>query len=249
MFREKSKFLILIITFAILSAIFYYYENFRIPNIVIKTSHQIRGEIDINAMPKELVAVVIDPEGIPKYTEITQEIIDQKIIMTEIPIKFIPHGVVNSIEAIRGKITKEELRYGEQLVMDNFSKEEKWFNELERLKEFAIMSTVANELKSGNIIDILVIYGNGDYDVVVSKVKIKKLVEGKSEDNPNSNAQIVIPVDEDQLRNLIAADQLGDFDVRIYLDESQQASNETFKYEKAKEQLLLSEPNEKGKDL
>ncbi len=245
MFRDKGKLLIVILILITLSAVFYYYENFRIPNIVSSTSQQIRGEIDINAMPKELVAMVIDPEGIPKYTEITQEIIDQKIIMAEIPIKFIPDGAVNSIESILGKITKEELRLGEQLVMDSFSKEEKWFNELERLKEFSIISTVADELKSGNIVDILVVYGNGDYDVVVSKVKIKKLIEGQVEDNPNCKAQIVIPVNEVQIRDLIAADQLGDLDVRIYLDESQKASDETFEYEKAKEQLQLSEPNDK----
>lgn len=245
MFKDKGKLLLVILILMTLSAIFYYYENHRIPNIVTNTSQQIRGEIDINAMPKELVAVVIDPEGIPKYTEITQEIIEQKIMMTEIPVKFIPNEAVKSIDSIRGKITKEELRLGEQLVMDSFSKEEKWFDEFERLKEFSIISTVASELKSGNIVDILVIYGNGDYDVVVSKVKIKKLIEGQVVDNSSCKAQIVIPVNEVQIRDLIAADQLGDFDVRIYLDESQKASEKTFDYERAKEQLQLSALNDK----
>lgn len=249
MIREKSKLLFVIFVLIILSGIFYYYENYRIPNVITNTTQEIKKEIDINAMPKKLVAVVTDPQGIAKYTEITQEIIDQKIIMTEIPIKFIPNGAVNNIQDILGKITKEELRLGEQLIIDNFSKEEKWFDDFERLKEFSIISTVANELKSGNIVDILVVYGNGDYDVVVSKVKIKNLVEGKIEDNSDIYAQIVIPVNETQIRNLIAADKLGDLTVRIYLDESQKASKETFNYEKAKQQLRFVEANEKGGDM
>ncbi len=248
-FKNRRVHLVFAVFLVILSATVYFYENIRIPKLTKDVQAELRMEIDVNAMPKTSVAMVIDPEGIAKYTEITEEILDKKIKLVEVPTKFVPEGAVIDLSMILGKITKEPLRKGEQLILDSFSIEEKWFDEFERLKEYSIKSTVADTLKSGNIVDILVVYGNGDYDVVVPKVKIKKLVKSDiTNSDGNKSVQIVIPVNEVDTRDMIAASQLGEFDVRIYLDESQSASPKTFDYEKAKEQLQLLNTSKKAEE-
>ncbi|MTI48734.1 SAF domain-containing protein [Sporosalibacterium faouarense] len=246
--KDKKIYFVIILFLMILSATIYFYENIRIPNSTTQTMLEVKKEVDINSMPKTSVAMMIGNKDIDKYTEISKEIIDTQMKLVEVPNDFVPKGAVTDLNMILGKICKEPLRAGEQLVLESFSEDEKWFGEFQRLKEFTIRSTVADTLESGNIIDVLVIYGNGDYDVVFPKVKIKKLSEKKAdiETQEDDKVQIVIPVDEIGIRDLVAAEKLGELDVRIYLDESQSTSVKTFDFEKAKEQLKLTDNSDKS---
>jgi hypothetical protein len=235
----------------LLAGIIYYFNNYKIPKISKIVEMDVRKEIDASAMPKRKVAVVTGEEGITRYTELTDKIIGEKIKIIEMPEKFIVKGSISDIGEIKGKITKEELRFGEQIVSDSLSKDKKWYGEFERLKEYKVSSIVEEEVKTGNIIDVLVNYGNGDYDVVIPKIKVIKLAEAKkisdgvSKDSDkgdntvsstdsynisplNSGYTLILAVDEEQYRDMEMAKKLGAIETRLYIDENQPPSKKTF---------------------
>lgn len=228
----------------IITIIIYSYNNVIIPKVRLETEKKVRMELDDQVMQKAKVAVVADGMDIPKYTVLSDEIINTKIKIVEIPVKYTAKGAAGDINLIRDKVTKEDLGSGEQVLMDSLSIEKKWFGEYERLKEYSVGSIVAGEVKTGNIVDIVVSYGNGEYDVVVPKVKIKKLVEGIGKNEGTSTEKnsvskpieqkdsytLVLAVDEDQYRDLELAEMVGKLKTRLYIDESQPASKKTFVY-------------------
>ncbi|MDF2522573.1 MAG: hypothetical protein K0R31_214 [Clostridiales bacterium] len=245
MFSKRQDLLLAAATGLILMTIIIYsYNNVIIPKVRIETEKNIRMELDDRAMQKVKVAVITEGKDIPKYTVLSDEIINSKIKFVEIPIKYTAKGTVGDLDFIRGKVTKEDFSSGEQILMDNLSIEKKWFGEYERLKEYNVGSIVAGEAKTGNIVDIVVSYGNGEYDVVVPKVKIKKLVEdtvkgeGKGSDKSSVSKPVevkgsytlVIAVDEEQYRDLELAEMVGKLKTRLYIDESQPASKKSFDY-------------------
>lgn len=224
--------LIFAIVCILVAAIIFYYSNVIIPNACEKVEWQVRKELDENAMPKGKVAVVTGSEGIARYTVLTEEIINKNIKIIEIPVKYIANQTVNDADQLIGKITKENLRVGEQIILNSLSNDKKWFGEFDRLKEYEVDSIVAGEVKSGNIVDIIVNYGNGTYDVVVPKMKIQKLVnQDQISRNGKQNEEsytIILSVDEEQYRDLEMANTLGRLETRLYLDESQSESVKTF---------------------
>ena len=229
----------------VLSGVIFYYNNIIIPGEISKAEEKLRIEIDDKAMPKKRVAVIHDPSGISKHTVITDDIINSKIKMVNIPVKYTAQNVVVDVDLIRGKIAKEDMRFGEQIVLDSLSIEEKWFGEYERLREYKVRNVVAGEVKTGNIIDVLVNYGNGDYDIVVSKTKVRKLITGdevnsKSDGNDSRDYTIIIAVDEVAYRDLELAQRLGILETRLYLDDSQPSSKKTFDYHRKIEKLQLT---------
>lgn len=242
--KRQSSLLAAAAGLILITIIFYFYNNVIIPKVRIETEKSVRIELDDKVMQKAKVAVIAEGMDIPKYTVLSEDIINSKIKLVEIPVKYTAKGAAGSLDFIRGKVTKEDLSSGEQILMDSLSIEKKWFGEYERLKEYSVGSIVAGEVKTGNIIDIVVSYGNGEYDVVVPKVKIKKLVEGtgKSEGTssdkstiskpvePKDGYTLVIAVDEDQYRDLELAGMVGKLQTRLYIDESQPASKKSFDY-------------------
>lgn len=232
-----------------LAGIMFYYNNVKLPGVEKDMEAKLRREIDVNAMPKTKVAVIADKNGITKYTELTQKILKEKVKYIEIPTKYVAIGSITDFSLIIGKIAKEDLRYGEQVAIESLSSEKKWFGEYQRLKEYSVSSIVADEVKSGNIIDLLVSYGDGTYDVVVPKLKVIKLImeaEGqqtkKTSDSTTDEGQstsfsgthkytLILAIDEECYKDLELAKTLGKLETRLYLDESQPASMKTFNYE------------------
>ncbi len=236
MFLKNQRVIVTGIMICVLFAgVMFYYNNYKIPKMLKQTENGIRAEIDINSMPVQKVVVVVDKVGISKYTELTDEVVSQKLALADIPAKFVVSGAVTSLEAARGKVAKEDLRPGEQIPGDSLSDEKRWYGEYQRLKEYAVASIVADEVKAGNIVDVTVVYGDGSYDVVVPRSKIIKLVAGKGavDGVKPDTYTIVIAVDENQYRDLELAHRLGKLETRLYIDENQKASKRTFDYSKA----------------
>jgi len=237
----------------VISVIVFFYNNIIIPGVRHEQEKKVRAEIDDNAMPKVKVAVVADEEGIAKYTVINDKVMNGKIELIDVPVKYLARNAATSMEQLAGKITKEDLRKGEQIVLDSLSTDKKWFGEYERLKEYFVNNIVAGEVKTGNIIDIIVNYGNGSYDVVAPKIKVRKLVEEQGSlhtsqkegeavsenlnDDKSKNYTLIFAVDEEQYRDLELASKLGKLETRLYLDESQPSSIKTFDYNKAVKKL------------
>ena len=177
--RIYKRLFTLAIICMLLAGIIFYYNNVKLPKVAQAAEDKLRKEIDINAMPKTKVAVVSDKNGISKYTELTQKVLSEKVKFIEIPTMYVAQSVVTDLNFMEGKITKEDLRFGEQIAIESLSSEQKWFGEYQRLKEYTVSSIVADEVKAGNIIDLLVSYGDGTYDLVVPKLKVIKLITEK----------------------------------------------------------------------
>lgn len=255
--RGQRKFVSIALMLLIIAGIVFYYSNIKIPLVARMTEGQVRREVDVNSMPKTKVAVITDVKGINKYTELTDKIINEKVKLLEIPTQYVIANGITDLESIRGKVTKEDLRMGEQIALESLSNEEKWFGDFERLKEYTVSSIVANEVKPGNIIDLLVSYKDGSYRVVVPKIKVIRLItEGQeasvaSQDEDSGvvpqrpsgkqNYTLIIAVNEENYRDLELAKTLGNLETRLYLDESQPASPKTFEYELERNRLPINE--------
>src|SRR5690606_19539751 len=114
---------------------------------------------------------------------------------------------------------------------------ENWYEDYDRMKEYSIYNTVAGQVAAGNIVDVIVNYDDGTYDVVLAKKKIKNIRYQGSvahdgtltlESGTTAAATVVFDVDEVEYSDLEASRQKGRFEVRIYLDEDQPASAVTF---------------------
>ncbi|MDP4182244.1 MAG: hypothetical protein Q8942_14290 [Bacillota bacterium] len=228
---KNQRFILLTALFLlILAGTIYYFNNIRIPGLTSKLEKDIRAKVDVAAMPKTRVAVIGDKEGIPRYTLLTDEIINSKVKIIDAPVDFVAGNAAVDLDMIRNKIAKEDLRFGEQIVLDSLSTEQKWFGDFDRLKEFAVHSIVAGEVKPGNIVDLIVNYRNGSYDVVVPKTKVRKIYKSESKDGSVDSYTLIFSLDESNYRDVLLASKLGYLETRLYIDESQKASPKTFNY-------------------
>lgn len=233
--------------FAVVGLILFIFNNQIIPRVRAETEENLRKELDERFMAKTRVMVVEEGMDIPKYTVLTDELIKARIKILEIPAAYAAKTAVRDPEQLRGKVAKEELTSGEHILENAITSQKEWFGSFERLKEYPVSSIVAGEVKTGNIIDILVSYGDGTYDVVISKTKVRKLVEDGTKAQAASTEKTAIPkpqdtkgaftiivsVDEEGYRDLEMAGSLGKLQTRLYMDENQTASPKTFSYEKA----------------
>lgn len=245
MLKNQKFILWIVVTLILLGGTIYYFNNVRIPGLSSELEQQIRRKVDVAAMPKRKVAVISDKEGIARYTQLTDEIINNKIKLVDVPVDFtVDNGAVD-LDLIRNKVAKEDLRYGEQIVMDSLSTEQKWFGDYDRLKEFAVRSIVAEEVKAGNIVDLLVNYKNGTYDVIVPKTKVRKVYKTENKDTNTSSYTLIFALDETAYRDVLLAGKLGYLETRLYIDESQKASPKTFNYAVQSQKIPLIKVDDK----
>lgn len=232
-------FLIAVILFGLtLTGILYYYENVRIVNALNAQEIEIRKEIDVQVMDKVSVATIKADYKVDKYTAFTEELIEKSIVMLDIPKKWAVSNYVYDKSALIGKVAKEDLGAMEQLTFDNLADEKVWFDDYDRMKEYAFQTDVAGKAKKGTIIDVTVTYGNGDYDVVIPKTKVLDIIDQTDQNGnilPNRDMRydIILSIkDEIDYRDMELASLLGTFRPRLYHDEAQPASEKTFDYEK-----------------
>ncbi len=245
MFKNPKFILLIAIFLLVMAGTIYYFNNVRIPALTMKLENDIRAKIDVAAMPKMKIAVVSDKDGIPKYTQLTDEIIAGKVKIIDIPTDFVASNAAFDIDMLKNKIAKEDLRFGEQIVLDSLSTEEKWFGDYDRLKEFAVKSIVAEEVKPGNIVDLIVNYRNGTYDVIVPKTKVRKIYKSESKDGTIGSYTLIFSLDELSYRDVLLASKLGYLETRLYIDESQKASEKTFNYSVQSKKIPLIKIDDK----
>lgn len=253
---KRNFFIVLIICIGF-AGILYYYENIRIDNELKKQELAIRHEIDINYMDKTLVATVKDDCKIGKYTAFTKEYIDQVIEIKEIPASWVIDNPVMDKAFLVGMVAKEDFSSREQITFDALSDEEIWFGDYSRQKEYFFATNVADKAIKGTIIDVVVSYENGDYDVVIPKTKVLDIIKHIDENGnllpgKEYKYEIVLSIDNEiDYRDMELASLLGLFKARKYFDELQPASEKTFDYEKMLEVKMLQDDivSEKNKEV
>ena len=109
-------------------------------------------------------------------------------------------------------------------VLDNFKVFLKDADGNERLKEFPISSLVAGQAMAGRFADILLKYPDGSMAVVVPKIQIYDI----KETGEKAEYIAVFAVNENEHNDLTEAVKEGVLDVRIYLDDMQEASEKTY---------------------
>lgn len=237
--RKERMLLIGGVVCIVVAAIIYYYNNIKIPQIKEVVENEIRREIDIMAMPTERIFVVKSEKGIDKNTKMSSEIIEEHFEIVEVPTKFVARHATGNIEDIIGKLSKQNLTSGQQIIADFFVTLENKRGDFQRLKEYSVVNLVDGKVKAGNYVDIVVDYGNGDYDIVVSNIKIVSISDKEKADQKSKEYVIVLAVDEIQFRDLALASKLGELTTRLYIDNEQKSSNVTFNHELAMEELLI----------
>ncbi|PHS35337.1 MAG: hypothetical protein COA82_04565 [Alkaliphilus sp.] len=241
--NKEKVLLVIAVACVIIAALIYYYNNVKIPQIKELVENRVRIEIDVMAMPTKKVLVVKSEKGIAKNTKISLEIIEEHFEVLEIPIKYVARNTTANIEALVGKVSTQNLSYGQQVIADFFVDQERKHGDLHRLKEYSVFNRVDGNVKAGNLVDIIVDYQNGDYDIVVSKIRVESISSKNNDDLKNKEYVIVMAVNEVQFRDLFLAEKIGVLKTRLYIDDDQKASDVTFNHIVAMEKLLIEKEN------
>ncbi len=214
------------------------------------------------------VFYVEDEKGIPKGTLINSQLFSQgSISVKKIPYMYLPKSSDGKIliyytesnidvdsaktsfeEKVMGRMTTRMLSMGEFLSDRSFEEVDlQKVDHYSRQIEIEINNTVGDELKVGRVVDIIVSYGNGDYDTVVVKKTIEKIM-GLQQTDANGKpiqtaagdkAKILFSVKESEYRDIEFAKKLGDLQVRMYINpELQVESDITFNYEEMRRKAL-----------
>lgn len=142
----------------------------------------------------------------------------------QMPFGCVTSNYVSEFEDICGLQLEYTVCKGQQVSYNNFKSFLKEYEGSERLKEFQINGIVAGQAMPGRFADILLEYPDGSVAVVVPKIQIYDIQQGKDDDGYIA----VFAVSEDEHRDLVEAVKEGVLDVRIYLDDLQEASVKTY---------------------
>lgn len=233
--RNSKIFMVSGIACFIIAAVFIYINTVYLPSEKKKMMESFNKDY------QEVGVWYVDNEnGLYKDTTISEALFKENTIkLKKVPKKYLPNygkGVYTEHQkgALIDKVSKRSLVKGEFLLRNDF--EDKVFSDdeqLKRRKEYTLHNTVAGEIKTGSYVDIIVDYRNGDYDIVVPKIKIDRVVEKNDKEKKTelNTAQVVLSVDENEFRDLELANKMGIFIGRVYKSEDQYPSMATFKYD------------------
>lgn len=121
---------------------------------------------------------------------------------------------------------------GQQLTTDILEEPDLFDEESRRIKEFQVSNLVGEQVCTGSLVDVLVKYENGLYDIVVPAIRIYHILTddtGKEYVRDEAGMYtILIGVTEEEYGDLYAAQQKGILEVRLYPDPEMEASVKTF---------------------
>ncbi len=253
MFKKHKFLLLLIIVCLSYSGILFYYNKIKIPKVIEKTKIELQNTNENGEVITMVNAVILKNEdGLKKYTKLNDEIIKDYFEVREIPSNLAINKHITSTDMLSNKVLKEDLEFNEQVSLNDLADEKKWFTDYERQKEYKVKTLVADTVKEGNIVDLIINYGNGDYDVILPKVKVEKIISpfNSKDDDINNNVAkresdkdfiVIFNIEDESIyAELELAKELGYFETRLYIDESQPASKKTFDYNKALEKLNIT---------
>ena len=172
---KRKNILYFAVFFLVLSALTFFYERYRIPNIVDKTQD----------VKKEGVIYALNT--IPRNTFITEDIINKNLKTIDVPSEYVFHESISTIEMI-GKKTLVDIPSGAYLSKDFFIDEAMGFKDGEQLYSMPISmpNAVVGKVKPNDYVTIWVRYPNrssgevaGRYDseVVIPYIKVEDLTD------------------------------------------------------------------------
>ena len=122
--------------------------------------------------------------------------------------------------ALSGTLSK-----GEPLTYSNVQSISAEYNGEERLKEFQVSGIVCGKVFEGTFVDIIVSYGDGRYDVVLTKKRVFHVEESRDEKGMYT---LVLAVSEEEFGNMKSAEKSGILETRLYYDSGDPSSVRTY---------------------
>ena len=165
---------------------------------------------------------------------IVTEAIASHFVTVQMPSGCVTSDYVSDFEDICGLQLKYAICRGQQVSYQNFKEFLKDAEGNERLKEFRISSLVAGQAQPGRFADILLSYPDGSTAVVVPKIQIYDIqrdpeTNGAFIQDENECYTAVFAVTDEEYRDLVDAGKEGVLDLRIYIDQTQDASQKTYR--------------------
>lgn len=121
---------------------------------------------------------------------------------------------------------------GQQLTADILEEPALFDGESRRIKEFKVSNLVGEKVFPGSLVDILVQYENGQYDIVVPAIRIYDILTEEAGTKYIIDEQgmytILVGVTEEAYGDLYAAQRKGTLEVRLYPDTGTSFSMKTF---------------------
>lgn len=121
---------------------------------------------------------------------------------------------------------------GQQLTADILEEPELFDGESRRIKEFKVSNLVGEKVYAGSLVDILVQYDNGQYDIVVPAIRIYDILTDDTGTeyiiDETGMYTILVGVTEEEYGDLYAAQQISALEVRLYPDPEMEPSMKTF---------------------
>ena len=235
----KKFFTILIVLFVVVSSVglYYYYENMVIPKRVEEARNELMDEIGNEYVQRVSLWRVKENSSIPKHTIIDESIMEQNLEYVEEPLLTVPDGYIVDPSEFLGKRTLETISGKEEITSFSISEDDFMYQDFNRIETYETDDDIGGILSAGQIVDIMVNYRNGDYDVVLPKVQILDVVSnidvtGLLKPGEDHKYEIMVSVEnEEDTRDMTLAVLTGELTLRAYHDESQRASLKTFDYE------------------
>lgn len=159
------------------------------------------------------------------------------LLETEFTVLFYPPSnvrgqVVHNYPSIAGQQLCYTLAPGQAVSQELLQEASFHQPEEGRLKEFTVSNLVGGHVTVGTLVDVLLRYPDGSYDIVVPYTRIYDILPAKDGTEgfapDREEYSIVLAVDEASYRDLHLAQQLGVLDLRLYQKEEQLPSVKTF---------------------
>ena len=198
------------------------FTKFVIPKELANYKEEILYQFEISHSQKNDVFVCIS--DIYCNTILDEENFDNYFIKKSIDVEITPDESVLNKKSVIDMFLNRDFKKGQILTMYDISN-----IDLDGLKEremeFFIEDNMMGRLLKGSIVDLIVDYGNGEYDIVLAKKKVIDIIE----DIELGGFYIFLAVNEKEFSDMQKAQKLGRIETRKYLHNNQKSCLTTFK--------------------
>lgn len=193
----------------------WYYQQIHIPDLLTTQETVLRSTLDLAVMEHTPVLMLEKGGFLAKGQPITPEQLAE-IRLQPVPQLFLPDVYLTDLEDVIGMVPGTDLSGGRILAPSDFFHPQDLPEDDDRLMNVVVRDLQLNSLVPGKYVDLLADQGDGTYRVLVSRTQVHQV--GRNDGNAY---EILIPVNEQELKRLWQAGQHSLFFSRTYLDPDQ----------------------------
>lgn len=140
------------------------------------------------------------------------------------PREYLVENPVYDFDLIKNMELKYTLVKGQQLSFEMLGEKSLVQSSTRRLKEFKVMSLVADHVNTGSYIDVLARYQDGSYDLLLEKIRVYDILSEKIDNkwvyskDKDGYYTFILALDEREFMLVNSALLMGYLDTRLYFD-------------------------------